>query len=1386
MKKNQPAGEADVNVFELIESVCVDFRRRWKSGDRPPIDPFLQRVSDEARPTLFRSLLQIDIGYRRRSGETPTSNDYLKKFAEFRYVVRQAFDEYSLMSMEAGGVRSSDSPSPDSHGDATVSMQVPSANRIGDYALVRELGRGGFGIVYEARHLRRNEPVALKTLPRLKDGKARSSSEAERLHRFRREFRSLCEINHAHLAGMQTLEVDGDRWFFTMDLVDGINFLDHVRPNDVLDEPRLRSSTKQLARGIFALHDRGIAHRDLKPSNVMVSEEGHLTILDFGLVGELQLASGDTVSIGTKHFAGTPRYAAPEQAVGRHTPATDWYAFGVMLYESLTGEPPLKGSGVDLLLRKQTEDAPKLAGRRDVPADLAALVDALLQRDPDRRPTAEQLSKSLGVEAESTIQASTDEDSTGLNRPPVESLIGRESQLSQLEAAFSAGQRQHQPIMALVQGKSGEGKTALIKTFLQRLRRNQDVHLFSGRCYDRESVPFKAIDSLIDPLVAFLKSRPAEHIAEWLQPDIVMLARLFPVLMRVDSIAQLPLGNATQLDAQQVRNRAFNALKILLQKVGGVSPTVFFIDDLQWGDSDSASVLMDLLSPPDPACILLIGSVRDAEASDSHFLRTWKALSDGRTDAPQLHTVFVGPLSVEECELLVANRLQHDSEEIRRGARQLHTITGGNAYLVDQLIESLGAGNDAVTSISLTDVIRRRLDVLPASAADLLEVISTSNQAILLEEAADAAGVPTSAFSTLTHMRSERLVRIVENHEGQLVDTYHDKIRESVVSHLSSERRRDLHRRIGEAIEKSEGIESADLVATIRDAKLDDQIAAHCPRRVFDLAYHFAAAQSIPQASVYSLLAAENAKSQHALEIAVDKYETANSMAQDFPPIYRYRIAKGLGDTQLTAGRYDLANQNLEAAVGLAVAEVQVIRAKAKQAEIVYKTGSLIDSIAARCAIIENLGVKVPKTKLGFVVATLRSKLARTVAGRVTKYAKKNGTATWETNLLTQTLVHLIYPCVFRDPLRALWASQTAIGLLDRVSDPHLRAHAHLVHGMTTGWHLFNERDSRRHFDQALDIARELNDQALEARALYLTAGTLFKFGCYEDALESGKRSLQLNLRVRDAWNGCMCQYVIGWIETMLGHPEAAVEATKLAIQTSLEFRQPKITQMAVTLWAITTEGNLPLQELLGRFERMPDDLSLTTFLRIAESHWHRFHGRTEESLVAAEHALESMNQLQPFSWSIRPSSAAPGTAYTHYAQALREHASAIQSSDPIEGRWLKIRALRAARRAVKFESVAKFNLPHALRELALSHAAFGRLKRAYHYASRSCEMAQQRRSKYQYAKSLLECGRIGEALGRPNARQQREQAELLIADMENRIRNIDHDIDVQPTSQSP
>ncbi len=253
------------------------------------------------------------------------------------------------------------------------------------FTLVRRLGAGGMGVVYEAYDQQRGELVALKTMRRV---------DPSALVRFKQEFRALSDLTHTNLVNLYELFAVDDRWFFTMELVEGCDFVSYVRrrpaaslprgsaegpspdrgegvappPRISLDgkrppqfeEARLRDALRQLAEGIDALHQSGKLHRDIKPTNVLVTTEGRVVLLDFGLT--IDLESSDRHRSLDRQVVGTLAHMSPEQASGLAiTPASDWYSVGVMLYEVLTGRLPFVGSPQELIIAKRTQDS-ALAG----------------------------------------------------------------------------------------------------------------------------------------------------------------------------------------------------------------------------------------------------------------------------------------------------------------------------------------------------------------------------------------------------------------------------------------------------------------------------------------------------------------------------------------------------------------------------------------------------------------------------------------------------------------------------------------------------------------------------------------------------------------------------------------------------------------------------------------------------------------------------------------------------------------------------------------------------------------------------------------------------------------------------------------------------------------
>jgi serine/threonine protein kinase len=266
------------------------------------------------------------------------------------------------------------------------------------YRINTAIGAGGMGEVYRATDLKLGREVALKVLP------PDMARDPERLARFQREARAVAALNHPHIVTIYSVEESDGVHFLTMELVEGQS-LDHRIPAGGLPVQQIVEIAGAIADALAAAHDKGIVHRDLKPANVMVTEEGRVKVLDFGLAKEIRAAnsSGATMtSAGHTEVGlvmGTPRYMSPEQIAGRTLDhRTDIFSLGIMLYEMSTGWRPFAGTSLAELASAILRDTPPLVTdlRANLPADLARIIQRCLEKSAaDRFQSARDIRNEL-------------------------------------------------------------------------------------------------------------------------------------------------------------------------------------------------------------------------------------------------------------------------------------------------------------------------------------------------------------------------------------------------------------------------------------------------------------------------------------------------------------------------------------------------------------------------------------------------------------------------------------------------------------------------------------------------------------------------------------------------------------------------------------------------------------------------------------------------------------------------------------------------------------------------------------------------------------------------------------------------------------------------------
>jgi eukaryotic-like serine/threonine-protein kinase len=856
------------------------------------------------------------------------------------------------------------------------------------FVIQRRLGQGGFGVVYRAYDKKRDQVVALKTLRRM---------EPEGLYRFKREFRILADILHPNLVVLYELLSEREEWFFTMELIDGVSILEHSRggirafspdsspewltprpidfptqdsdlptieklddsqtqvispkvPDKIPTPPssvhidRLRESFRQLAGALCALHEAGVVHRDIKPSNVLVARDGRVVLLDFGLA--LELSSEDLAQ--TVQMAGTPAYIAPEQAEGGLTSAAgDWYCVGVMLYEALTGRMPYAGSMIDVLNAKRTQDpVPPQEIVSGLPEDLCLLCQDLMHRDPKARPTGQQILDRFGGAHAGDRQKIAREASGQRDRP----FVGRKSHLHALDEAFEAA-RQGRAGVVHIRGRSGMGKSSLVRRFLQKLRqREPDVVLVAGRCYEREIVPYKGVDSLIDDLSRFLQRLPAAEAEKFMPRDVSALSRLFPVLRQVESVTSARGRMPDVLDPQELRRRGFAALRELLARLADRMSVVLFVDDLQWSDLDSVALLAELMQPPDPPPLLLILSYRSEEFEGNPVIQKLRAAGADPTVSASVTDLEVVELDEAEARTLAAELIERVPKSAGIHADIIAKESGGHPLFLDELVRHAGLDEGAAEKSSpseatLDEMIHARVNALPEAARKLLEAGAVAGKPIKLEVVARAAGVSKDSNEILRHLTGAHLMRTRTSRETQMVETYHDRIRETVTSYLAPIALKATHSSLALALQELD----------------EDEPEA--------LAIHFREAGEHAEAARYAVLAAGRAEEALAFDQAAQFYKLALDLRQAQGEEARTLQAK-LGGALANAGRgAEAANAYLAAASG--AQPEQVLDLERRAAEQLLISGHVDDGLAVLRRVLSMVGMRLSKTPRGALLSLL-------------------------------------------------------------------------------------------------------------------------------------------------------------------------------------------------------------------------------------------------------------------------------------------------------------------------------------------------------------------------------------------------------------------------------
>jgi hypothetical protein len=985
------------------------------------------------------------------------------------------------------------------------------------------------GTVYHAYDRERHSDVALKTL--------NLPSEGRHILRFKNEFRLLHDIRHPNLVQIYELIEHEGEWFFTMELLDGVSILDYVRPgrklasaghdapsesdpfcsaptetvpgpaadadlldstesrDDELSRPtvfgpldleRLRPAFHQLAQGLVALHDAGRIHRDIKPSNIIVTRSGRVVLLDFGIAKRFEES--------TSTFAGTPRYMAPEQLAQRAVgPAADWFGVGLVLYEALMNRLPYpddeRCGGTEPLAAESTPVS------ASIPEDLNHLCRRLLAIDPAERPTGTEILHALSDVRPPPII-------TGSPRG-ADDFVGRAAELAHLQEALAACRKGIQTTV-LACGESGIGKTELVRRFTTLA--GERAIVLTGRCHERESVPYKAFDGVVDTLSEHMAGLGQAQAAALVPRDAALLLRAFPVLKRVAALCSAPAFDDRSISPREQRARVFDALRELFQRLASRTLIVVLIEDLHWADLDSFELLREMTRAPNAPALLLLLTTRTGAAETMN-----RRVVERLLQLPNSTALDVRPLPQQEAEQL-ARVLSHQLGV--HAATHPETIAeeaAGHPLFIHELVRHTAREGGSARRIRLDEAISARVLELSEDARSIVEVVSLAGRPLPQHVVARAACMEIKPFNDhVERLRSENLVRTDGAWPSDSIELYHARFGD-VVRAAATTRHAALHRQLAIALEDGGG-----------DAE--------------KLSTHGRGAREPARASHFAAIAAEQAMAALAFDRAARLYRLAiEDGAQDAES--RARLSERLGDAfaNLRHGREAAEAYRQAAANATEPSSTDLLGRAAAQ---LLRTGHIDDGITAMAPILESRGIRMPQTPARAILALLVRRLDLAIRHprlrfRPTDVHRADEAKLARLDLLWSTTLGLFTV----DQLRGLYLHARHLALALDVGEPARVARALGLEAASTAAIGGSQQRIDSQLGRAKALAGQLQHPYTEAWTEAVSSAVAYLQGRWSSALTLATRAEAL---LRDgcpgaSWEIDSVQQIVRWSLCYLG-----------------------------------------------------------------------------------------------------------------------------------------------------------------------------------------------------------------------------------------------------------
>lgn len=1023
----------------------------------------------------------------------------------------------------------------------------------GRYKVIDKLGEGGMSLVYRAEDIETGQMVALKFL---KEGI--TSRRVEDVLRFQREAGAIAKLEHPGIMKVYGTGEYEQNPYIVMELLKGKSLADLFKEEKRFSVEETVEIVLQISEVLNYVHGKGIIHRDLKPGNIMLlwqaaaqqspSTNYQVKVLDFGLAQILELREIKS----EEEIVGTFGYMSPEQSGIIRKPVderSDLYSLGIIFYELLTGELPFKGKDVGTILHQQVARKPSSPKKikPEIPEVIEGMVLKLLNKEPEERyQTAKGLLADLTKYQAGEVSFIIGKEDVLKKLTYRTRLIGREEELNKLEELFEQA-RQGKGGLCLVSGGPGMGKSRLIEEMRGYIYERGSIFI-SGKCFAQENkIPYQPFMEALNEYINRLQGLKAGEKQEAIRKMKGVLGELGQIIVKLNPNMKDVLGEQPELvplEPERENKRFLMVSSRFFCNLGEEDkPCVIFLDDLQWADEGSLSLLADIVSEIKEFPILLLGAYRDTEVTEKHSLIKLK--NEVKDKGYSLQEIDISLFDHVRLNRLIAELLLEDEQKTYELSRYILNKSRGNPFfsieITRQLVDEKALFykeeekhwqvdwekvNKVTISPNIVDIVLRRIKTLEEDQLNLLSyaaVIGREFEIALLFRLADLA--------------KERIIVLVDDAISlQLIERslergkilfVHDRIKDAFYQRIGEGKKRELHHEIARTIEElhKENIEEV----------------------LFDLAHHYTEAQDRDKSLQYALPAAEKAKGGYANEDAIKYYTIGINILENKgrkgSPEW-IKANEGLTTVYLTTGKNDEAIEIAHQVLPLKETAIEKARVHRQIGTAYFKKGDwerCEDTIAEGLAL---LGEKIPRTKTQVISSLLRELSTHILHCLFPKFFFRKEGKPIKPEYLEISLFYLPLNWMYilsdvvkftRSILRLLNLSEAKIGKSKELA-MSLGGYA----GLCMAIPLFKR--AIRYHQKAIDLKKELNDVWGQAQSLQFMGYYYSWKGDYQKSIELFQQSKDKFQRMGDMWELGMVIQGLGFTSYYLGDFEKTRE----------------------------------------------------------------------------------------------------------------------------------------------------------------------------------------------------------------------------------------------------